>query len=503
MNDSDTRRRLEQIADAGLFEALATAVLREQDARCLRLVHVGVNADGKTVRSPTDAIGYVQEDGLLRMMAVHHTTCRREKLERKWLTDADSDFLKTLIVFKQQRERIPDLRATLILTTNREPPEQLVHRIYAKGSQVGVEIAIYTGSFIAHFLDVERKGQWLRRKFLGVVQSHLSEELLRELCVKSIATVPLPDAESWIERDIDRELATHSRRPVRFIVGESGMGKTVACRKRLQHQISEGGFGLVVTAEALGKSRTLVDAVDTTLRELHPSLAEGEGREAFSLVHENAPLFVVVEGVNRSDHSTHLLEKLASWADDRLEANEDCAWQLLCPVWPRTIATVRESARQLVSESAVGLSCFTELEGIAAVQRRRTEPLGELDAKSVATALGCDPLLIALQGEHDPTPDASSTIQSFVDGSLERLAAAEGRYTAGEYRRTLRTMALELLERRKLEPLFTDVVKWMRDRTNVAEMLRELLRAREGHGSRDLVRSKGLSFGTTASGTIS
>jgi len=249
-DENNTRRRLEQITDAGFFEALATAVLRELDPRCPRLAHVGVNADGRTVRSPVDAIGYVVEDASLRLMAIHHTTCRREQLESKWLTDADSDFLKTVRIVKEQRARIADLRATLILTTNREPPENVVHKTYAAGNQAGIEIEIHTGSGIAHFLDVEQKGQWLRREYLGIVQSRLSEELLHELSLKSIATMPLPDAESWIEREFDKQLEVHSRKPIRFFVGESGMGKTVACRKHLQNPISQGSAYCVQSGRA-------------------------------------------------------------------------------------------------------------------------------------------------------------------------------------------------------------------------------------------------------------
>ena len=38
--ENDTRRRLAEITDAGRFEELATAVLREADERCRRMAHV-------------------------------------------------------------------------------------------------------------------------------------------------------------------------------------------------------------------------------------------------------------------------------------------------------------------------------------------------------------------------------------------------------------------------------------------------------------------------------
>ena len=131
MDNNDTRRRLDQITDAGLFERLATGVLRELDPRCRRLAETGVNAEGKTVQSPSDAIGYISGDGQLRMVTVHHTTCRRKDLRSKWLADLE----KTRREFRKQKNRIPELRATMILTTNREPPEQLVHDFPATGQR--------------------------------------------------------------------------------------------------------------------------------------------------------------------------------------------------------------------------------------------------------------------------------------------------------------------------------------------------------------------------------
>ena len=47
------------ITDQGLFEQLATAVLREANSRYRLLVHTGVNLDGKTIRSPVDGITFV------------------------------------------------------------------------------------------------------------------------------------------------------------------------------------------------------------------------------------------------------------------------------------------------------------------------------------------------------------------------------------------------------------------------------------------------------------
>ena len=80
---NDTRQRLAQITDAGHFEKLATAVLREEDAHCRRLAHVGVNVEGKTVKSPVDGIVYTSVDGQLHMLAVHHNNMSHRRPSEK------------------------------------------------------------------------------------------------------------------------------------------------------------------------------------------------------------------------------------------------------------------------------------------------------------------------------------------------------------------------------------------------------------------------------------
>ncbi|MCY3809561.1 MAG: ATP-binding protein [Gemmatimonadetes bacterium] len=475
MDRTDTRQRLDRITDPGLFEELATAALRELDHRCRLLAHVGTNPEGRTVASSLDGITYFSDEGVRRMVAVHHTIQRDLRL--KWMND-DGDVPKTIDVFRRKKNQIPELRATLILTTNREPREELVHEVEAAGYQAGIDIEIYPGSVIAHFLDTEPKGQWLRQKYLGLSQTTLSEELLRKLSVQSIDEEP-PNAEAWVSRAVDEQLTIHSLYPVSFIVGESGMGKTVACLKCLQNYVERGGSGLLVTAKVLEESHSVADAIEATLRRLHPLLAVGEGRGALSLVSQSSPLLVVVEDVNQSVSPTRLLEKLANWGKTAGVGQEPIRWRVLCPVWPRRIAAVSDQSRETVDKSTIWVGPFSEEEGIVAVQRFRSSPLPLLSAKAIANSLGYDPLLIALHGSGDANPEPTAVIKDFLQQRLEGLAAVEGAYTAGEYWRALRSLSLALLEHKELGPSFSDVVGWLGEQSIMAHMLREIVKARE------------------------
>jgi hypothetical protein len=57
MNTEKTLQALAAITDEGLFERLATSILRESNPIYRALVHPGVNVEGKTVKAPVDTHG--------------------------------------------------------------------------------------------------------------------------------------------------------------------------------------------------------------------------------------------------------------------------------------------------------------------------------------------------------------------------------------------------------------------------------------------------------------
>jgi hypothetical protein len=60
MSAANTEQALAAITDEGLFERLATAILREANPNYYSLAHPGVNVAGKTVKSPLDGICFVK-----------------------------------------------------------------------------------------------------------------------------------------------------------------------------------------------------------------------------------------------------------------------------------------------------------------------------------------------------------------------------------------------------------------------------------------------------------
>jgi hypothetical protein len=204
----NTAKRLAEMTDEGVFERLATAILRRADSRFRSLVHPGVNAEGKTVKAPVDGITFVPGAHPPQMIAVHHTICAARDLTKKWLHDPATvkprrrgarptappgDIVKTIQIVAEERKRTPDLEATLILTTNQEPDETLVRDVHATGAAAALSIEIWSRSRLADFLDNEPQGQWLRSQFLGIDQLRLSEELLAEATQTNLRLHSPPD----------------------------------------------------------------------------------------------------------------------------------------------------------------------------------------------------------------------------------------------------------------------------------------------------------------------
>lgn len=474
-----TIQTLAAITDDGQFERLATAILRESDSSYRSLIHPGVNSAGKTVKSPLDGICFVRGANPPHMIAVHHTTTKPDDLEKKWLHDPSKvkprkgsiptapagDVLKTAEIATDERKRTPDLLATLILTTNEEPSEALVRTVEAEGRSRGLVIDIWSRSRLAHFLDNYAVGQWLRHSFLGIEQELLSAELLYELSKKSLAEHSLPDnPDTWISRNQDIMLAACQNQSMTFIVANSGMGKSVACYRRLKEHIASGGFGLVLSHEAVSTSITLERAIIATLQQLHPSLTT-IGISISSLCSLEKPLLVVVEDISRSGQVDLVLEKLVKWFYTPKEKDNDVSsfLRLLCPLWPESLASVGKQTINRIDPFIVTIGGFCGNEGRDAVLARAQIhglALSPLKAEEVSQALGDDPLLIAL---HDlkSDPDSQHVIGQFIETSFSRVALQSKENPTADFRQAMRSLVGEMLARRQMELYWLDISNWL------------------------------------------
>jgi hypothetical protein len=473
-----TERKLEAITDEGLFEKLAAAVLRDADPTYRALIHPGVNSQGRTVKSPVDGIAFVPGAKPPQMVIVHHTTTAQEGLTNKWLHDPaivkprgarhtapEGDVRKAIAITAAQRNTEPDLAVTLVLTTNREPDQKAIRQTHALAASAGIDVDFWTRSRLAHFLDTDAQGQWLRRIYLGDEPERLSRPFLLYLAQKSLAGFPLHDLPRlWIARTLDETLAGIILLGTSFLVAQSGLGKSTAAYKLLADHIASGGVGLVLPDAAIAGALTLDGAIEATLRELHPNLGPGAGSDAIAVCNPDDPLLLVVEDINISGQAASLAEKILSW-DRRADRDEERAprpYRLICPIWPEVLNALHDRSRVAIARHAVFAGSFEPREGRLAVQRRAQEAgvsLSDMDAEEITATLGHDPLLIAL---HDPHKKATSTtvIGDFVEGQIVRLSAARHEHPAAKYRIALRAYASAVLCRRKLDPEWAELESW-------------------------------------------
>ncbi|WP_295456529.1 hypothetical protein [uncultured Thiodictyon sp.] len=478
MNPARTALALAGITDEGLFECLATAILRAANPRFDSLAHTGVNAAGKAIRSPLDGICFVPDADPPHMIAVHHTITARGDLEKKWLHDPakvkprngsrptapPGDLIKTAELAAEERIRTPNLRVTLVLTTNEEPGEALVRSVEAAGRERRLEIDLWGRSRLTHFLDNQPTGHWLRRDFLGIEQEQLSRELLRELCIKSLEVHSPPDnPAAWVPRALDATLNASHHRNLTFLVAGSGLGKSVACYRRLKAYVESGGFGIFLPHEVVDSAITIDQAVTSALRQLHPSLA-AIGVSAISLCSPEQPLLLVVEDINRSGQTTRLLARIAGWtpASTGKKTSGLSSWRLVCPLWPEIIASLGDQARKRIDPLIVVAGTFTASEGRDAVLARAQlegRELSQLSATDTASALGHDPLFIALH-DQETAPNPHQVIGQFVEGCLSRTAAEGRDHPAADYRSALRLLAGGMLTRRQIEVGWREISRW-------------------------------------------
>ena len=493
--NESTIQKLANMTDAGMFERLATDVLRLSEAKYRSLSHPGVNASGKTVKSPLDGICFDIGSEPPHMIGVHHSICAEKDLEKKWLHDPSTvkprkkfgkptapagDLTKTAQIVSEERKRSSDLKATLILTTNREPGEKLIRDINAAASAVRIELDIWSVSRFALFLDTDPRGQYLRKQHLGIEQEQLSEELLRELSMKSLDLFKPPDRpEAWVQRALDGEFERVSGKPIVFVVAGSGLGKTVACYKQLNSNYTKGGYSLILPHEAIEDAQTIENAVERTLRQLCPSLMVGCGSIALQMSRPGSRLLLVVEDINRSGRGANLLVKINRWYQEREDTSQSVSWQLLCPVWPQVVSQLGVETREAIGGRTLTCTAFTPSEGAEAVRSRREStgnPVTYLEAQRISENLGHDPLLIALQIADGDT-EAAKAIFRYIENSLDTLSATTS-FTPGEYRNALGRMAKCMLLNRQLEPSWEEVKRWSESAGDI-ESLREILNQRE------------------------
>ncbi|BAZ24353.1 hypothetical protein NIES4073_52480 [Kalymmatonema gypsitolerans NIES-4073] len=503
----NTAQKLEAITDEGKFEILVTSVLRKYNEHYAAIIHTGINAHGKPIKSPVDGFCLVPGSVPCRFLLVEHTTTRKDGLQDKWLFDHSTakstkvyngDLLKAGHEAQKLREYFPDAQFTIILTTNQHLPKgiELLNKVYKKAKELGLDVDIWEQSRLADFLDSTPEGQWLRKEYLGIEAQMPSETLLRDLCAKSLAnyekeffTNPdgwvLREIESQIEKGIDNYAYT-----IQLLIGESGSGKSAVAYRILKKHLDSGGFGLWVTEELLRECTTLEVALDRVLQNLYPNLLPDSGKTLLKLIPQGSRLLLIVDDVNRADNPTRVVQKLINWSKPQQSSTPNLLpifspYFIVCPVWSKISSSISLDFKDIAWVDPVFISSMNSVEGIAAVTTATLLAGIEItntEASSVATKLGNDPILIglfsSLLSNINPCelPSlAENIIERFITTTIE-ASSSSGNFLENEYRAALSNVATHMLKNKKLYPLWTEIKNWLQASSEEFTALRELLR---------------------------
>ncbi|MCY4138172.1 MAG: hypothetical protein OXF56_07905 [Rhodobacteraceae bacterium] len=476
-----TRKQLADLASPDEFEVLATAILREAVPAYTSLLHVGTNASGRAVRSPVDGIGIRVHRNSRYLLLVQHTITARNGLRRKWLDPKDGDVTKAKVIFEKEVARGTIRAATLVLASTTDPSEELIRDVHAAAGEKLI-VDLWPGSRIADFLDRNPEGQWLREQQFGAEAVRLSVSQARVISEQSLAQyLPLIARDDTVPRTLDKLLAGFARQGTGtgFVIGESGLGKSIALRRLGDEWYNKGGIVLVLAHEVIERAATIENAISQGLCHWAPALDTGCGHEALGLATSEQPILLIVEDVNRSNNPLRIIERLVGWSiaskPDEQGALPARQWRLLCPVWRGNAGLSEAQLRDRVVRNAFMVDRFERSEAAEAVKVRAWGAGVELTAlqcDDLAARLGDDPLLIGLNRDW-LSPSPSAAMQSYLTANIEEVADQE--LLASDLQLALDDLAERLVEERTIYPKWRQIRGWLAKDSDTLSAIRRLV----------------------------
>jgi len=515
----NTCEALEAIADPGRFENLVTDVLRSDNPLYRYVIRIGVNAQGRTIKSPLDGFCLVPGSEPPHFIMVQHTTTGLKHLRGKWLNDPEpkeasgtqtsepGDLVKAIAEAEECRRDFPRAVFTVVLATNQRVKDQLLKDVYKVAEAGKVNLDPYEQSRLAGFLDNEPDGQWLRQQYLEISAVRLSRDLLHSLCCESLHLYKdcllSPPQKAWIEREAEdgcwEATSTRTDRNVFFLRGLSGSGKSVIAYRILERQIESGGLGLWLDAGSVLGCVSLENALNKTLSALHPDIEQTAGQRIQPLLARQEHMLLVVDDVSRTDNPFTAIHKLISWAKPKEAgtslpkgqrgSSKVSGFQIICPVWSQMLdaALSRTTDHSFIEQLEVPHYQSEEgIEAVLAVAALHGADMTRIEAGQLAAALQNDPFLIGrLSGGIDSAnmsaiPElASQVLREYIDGQLQRAEQeSQGGFVAADFRTTLMHVSRSMLDNKTLLPSWKQIENWLGSEVVHRSAVRELAQRR-------------------------
>lgn len=502
-----TSETLLAITDRGKFELLVTSVLRKANKDYEAIIQTGLNAQGETIKSAIDGFLLVPGSTPPHFIIVGHTTTEAGSLERKWLYENSGaqknfkkkdmgDLIKAGRLSEEIRSEHPEARFTVVLTSNQRLNTGLLQKIYKKAEEFKVTCDIWEQSRLSDFLDNIPEGHWLRKAHLGIEAEMLSESLLIELSKQSLKLYEhelFTNINSCVLREEDKQIEDkiqNNKCTIQFLIGESGYGKSVVVYKALEKHIMSRGYGFWIPAEFFEDCVSLESVIEKALRDLSPSLLAGEGKNVTRLIKQGSRIFIVVDDINRTQNPAKLVRKLLvlSTPEKTNLPNSDSIFSpyfFICPLWPQISVSINDELSQKSWISTNSIGTMNTLEGRIAIQLAASKlgiRISDIDASSLSTKMGHDPIMIGLFTSLITTDTATNldtltdnVIDKFIIAATEKANIPKATYLSEEYRKVLSTISRHMLQKRKPYPRLDEIIVWLGQGSDALNALRELI----------------------------
>ncbi|WP_198597173.1 ATP-binding protein, partial [Vibrio splendidus] len=377
-NTNQTIKKLSEFKDAAKFERLATAYLRASNPNKYQdTSHLGVNPKGSTVKAPLDGFATYEENGELGIAGLEHTTTEINKLHDKFLKDlstvkpkdpkkgatgTEGDLRKSIDVINTYRTQYPDIkRATVALVSTLDPKPNTILDAKALAKSNNIDLEIHGGTRIADYLDTTAKGQYLRKLYLGENPDKLSLELLRDITEKQIEEYSkFIDTQLIAQRTHNQFEVSHHK----FLVGESGVGKSIIASELLKTNFENGSAGIFLSEKFVAELNSLEEAITRQLALFESTLDNDAGAMALELCPTHLPFVIVIEDVNNSDNPIKLLQKILKW----IPKEHLIKWRLVCPVYPTYIDSLKHDEKERINEFTEYVGNYSTKEAVEAIK---------------------------------------------------------------------------------------------------------------------------------------
>lgn len=436
--------------DESDFETLVVLYLRLLNPRLKGLIQTGINAEGKSIKCPIDAVLYSPGDDPL-LVHVAATVYELEGLRRKWLGGKKGqryepgDIQKAEDEFAAWMQRTPGARRRLYLATNRplENDTELYRDVVARCDASGIDVEVIEASQLVTYLDHDPEGQYLRQVFLGIDAGRLSESLLRQIAYRSLIQhqetfgISVQAESVEITRDVERRLMSVLERSPAALIGVrgvSGAGKSTLARRYGVKINDRGGVCVWVPAEDLVRHVSPAALLLRVLRRFQPSLNERAGDDALDIAAKvPGGIVLLADDMNRLNmpHEALDVARECVRADARGRPSEQGPPRVrfVMPLWPEQLAeqTVMEEWGWEVVE--LGFYTTQERRELAAAHADGRD--GEL--LSLIDALNGDPFLcgLALSGyvglAATQAADGGGLVKKIIEGELNAAAREASR----------------------------------------------------------------------------